>query len=637
MIEPGKVLGPFRIEHAIGSGAMGTVFRAVYSETGKPVAIKVIAMGLLVNESARARFEREGEILKQLRHPHIVRLFATGHYKKTPFIAMEYVEGESLDVALERRGRLTWEEVVRLGKQLCLALQHAHEKGIIHRDLKPSNLMILKDGTLKLTDFGIAKDTDVTALTGNNSTVGTAAYMSPEQCRGERNLTAKSDIYSLGVVFYELLTGEKPFDKESPVDMFLAHVNDPFERPSRKVLEIPPWLDTLVCQMLEKRPEHRPIDAAMVGKALDEVLEKIGEQRSAGLDFATARSIDRKVINTDEADREAARALRGGTAKKKYRKRGPRFYEKGWFVALSALAILAGIGGLSYWAFSAPNPEKLYRRAELALQSGAKERAREHLIRFHNAYPNRDDEQAQQMQEWLEAIEVDSLENGLHNRFRRKMESEHEPWKTAYAALTAENDGRFTDAQLNWKNLAERYGDAKSIEDQAWTWLCRKKLADLAGLSKVEADLKASLAQSEYKFGSDSERRSAEALRFEMFGDWPAAFDRWTKIREEYLPHLDSRPYVLLAVDKIRKPRDVTGDEPTRAFRIDLITRKLNEVELLMKEPVKKNMRTAHDICRDIQALYEQDGDPALTPLVQRATTRMKEIPRPPEPNKAQP
>src|SRR5919197_5571507 len=159
---------------------------------------------------------------------------------------MEYVEGESLDRVMARRGRMSWEEVVALGQQLCAALQHAHERGIIHRDLKPSNLMILKDGTVKLTDFGIAKDTDVTALTGANSTIGTAAYMSPEQCKGERSLTPKSDLYSLGVMFFELLTGKKPFVADSTVEMFLKHVHEQPPRPGKLVPELPAKLEALL-------------------------------------------------------------------------------------------------------------------------------------------------------------------------------------------------------------------------------------------------------------------------------------------------------------------------------------------------------------------------------------------------------
>src|SRR5438067_4055048 len=162
----GEQIGPFLVEQELGSGAMGTVYRAHYTEKGREqvVAIKIIALNLLGNETAVRRFIHEAEILKRLKHPNIVRLFGVGKYKKTPYFAMEYVEGESLDRVLERRDRFTWEEVVSLGRQVCAALEHAHAQGIVHRDLKPSNLMMLPDGTVKLTDFCIAKDQDLTAL-----------------------------------------------------------------------------------------------------------------------------------------------------------------------------------------------------------------------------------------------------------------------------------------------------------------------------------------------------------------------------------------------------------------------------------------------------------------------------------------
>ncbi len=231
----GQKVGPFQIENEIGSGAMGQVYLARYIKNGQKVAIKVMAAGLR-NATAQARFQREAEVLQQLNHPNIVRFYVVSEFEGAPYYAMEFVEGEPLDSLLERRGKLPWDDVVEIGKQICAALQHAHQQGIIHRDLKPSNLMIMKDGTVKLTDFGIAKDLDVAQLTATNNTVGTAAYMSPEQCRGERNLTHKSDLYSLGVVLYELLVGAKPFEAETTMDLFLRMSREASSGPRARCL-----------------------------------------------------------------------------------------------------------------------------------------------------------------------------------------------------------------------------------------------------------------------------------------------------------------------------------------------------------------------------------------------------------------
>src|SRR5262249_33914177 len=138
----------------------GTVYRAFDTKNERDVAVKILATGPAASPTTLARFEREAAILKKLNHPHIVRLYATGRLRDTPFYVMEFVEGESLESLLRRRGRFAWEEVVTFGQALCSALQHAHEHGIIHRDLKPANVMMTPDGTAKLTDFGIAKGLD---------------------------------------------------------------------------------------------------------------------------------------------------------------------------------------------------------------------------------------------------------------------------------------------------------------------------------------------------------------------------------------------------------------------------------------------------------------------------------------------
>ncbi|MFO0815360.1 MAG: serine/threonine-protein kinase [Gemmatales bacterium] len=357
----GQTIGPFKVEKELGSGAMGTVYRATFSkDDGKVrrVAIKVIAPGLGDNERIQARFEREADILKQLKHPNIVRLLATGKTQGRPFYAMEYIEGHALDHYLATKGRVHWEKVIELGKQICASLQHAHDHGIIHRDLKPSNLMVDRNGTLKLTDFGIAKDSDMSGLTSANSTVGTAAYMSPEQCRGERDLTPKSDLYALGIVFYELLTGRKPFTAENAMDMFIQHVSGTFERPARLVMDIPPWLDTLVCQLMEKKPEHRPADARTVSQALDEVKQRVESHKSLGAELAG------KVSRKGEGkDRQLAEEIVAGKKIKKRKEKARIELRKTLISAAGISALLIGVIFAIVFAMRGPSAEAMYATA----------------------------------------------------------------------------------------------------------------------------------------------------------------------------------------------------------------------------------------------------------------------------------
>jgi hypothetical protein len=360
----GTKIGPFEVEKELGSGAMGTVYRAVYSKTGQTVALKLIAPGLGSNPRVLARFEREASMLKELKHPNIVRLLGTGKHHGSPYFAMEFVDGETLEEILKRRGRLPWEEVVGIGKQIASALRVAHAQGIVHRDLKPANVMLTRAGVAKLTDFGIAKDMDATGLTSANCTVGTASYMSPEQCKGEREITHKSDLYSFGIMLYELLTGSKPFVAENVMDMFLQHVQGTCVRPAQRQLDIPVWLDNLVCQLMEKKPEQRPLDAAMVAQALEEVQTKIEALKSAGVDVAG--QVARRGKSSEE--RETARALVAGSKRKKLKKKKTRWDVIGLAAVLSAG--LVGIAFLIYLAVRPAGPEKLLQEAERLVSKG---------------------------------------------------------------------------------------------------------------------------------------------------------------------------------------------------------------------------------------------------------------------------
>jgi len=201
-------LGRYRVEGTLGQGGMAVVYLAQDEELDRPVAVKVLARHLAGDGSIRERFLREARLAARLSHPNVVRVFDAGATDdEQPFIVMEYVPGRTLADC----GKVSSDEAVRLGLQACAGLQHAHEAGLVHRDVKPGNLLLREDRVLKVADFGIARTADATRLTQLGTVLGTAAYLAPEQAAGEE-VTAAADIYSLGAVLYELLTGRLPYE-----------------------------------------------------------------------------------------------------------------------------------------------------------------------------------------------------------------------------------------------------------------------------------------------------------------------------------------------------------------------------------------------------------------------------------------
>jgi serine/threonine-protein kinase len=283
----GEKLGPLRIESKLGAGAMGVVYRATYEPTGEVVAVKLITGENAEKASAADRFVREAEILKQFRHPNIVRHIGTGYSetRNVRYYAMELVAGPTLEQVLESRGALPWRQVVEIGIQVGDALAYAHERNVIHRDLKPSNLMVTDKGQIKLTDFGIAKDLELTALTDTGRTLGTAAYMAPEQIRGRPRVSNKTDLYALGCVLYQLLTGRPPFEGKTPMILMHKHLEEPVPHPSVVATDIPRALDRLVVALLAKEIEDRPYDAAAVAHTLRELKAKVERKEAVPLVF----------------------------------------------------------------------------------------------------------------------------------------------------------------------------------------------------------------------------------------------------------------------------------------------------------------------------------------------------------------
>ena len=252
-----RMIGPFEIEKEVGVGGMGIVYLATYTKNQKRVALKLLTESVANKPKLLARFERECDILKKLNHPNIVRYYGGGSVRGKHFYAMEYMDAGSLERRMKRKGTLNWQQAVEVAKQVCAGLDHAHRHSVIHRDLKPGNLFLTRRGRLKLGDFGIAKDEDESGLTSQGKTVGTYAYMAPEQIVGKPKVSGATDLYALGIVLYEIMSGKCPFEADVAVDILFQHLEK--EPPSIRAIvpDCPKWLEQTILRLLEKKPEDR--------------------------------------------------------------------------------------------------------------------------------------------------------------------------------------------------------------------------------------------------------------------------------------------------------------------------------------------------------------------------------------------
>lgn len=257
MIAPGKTVGGrYKIKSHIGTGGMATVYLAQDLILERPVAVKVLRLDFHTNEAAMRRFQREAQSATQLVHPNIVSVYDVGEEDGTNYIVMEYVEGTDLKEYIRERGPLPPREAVRIMTQIVSAIELAHQNRIIHRDIKPQNILIDREGNVKITDFGIAIALSETSLTQTNTLLGSVHYLSPEQARGGM-ATIRSDIYALGIVLYELLVGEVPFEGESAVSIALKHFQEPLPRISQMLPTVPQSLENVVLKATAKEPLDR--------------------------------------------------------------------------------------------------------------------------------------------------------------------------------------------------------------------------------------------------------------------------------------------------------------------------------------------------------------------------------------------
>jgi serine/threonine-protein kinase len=265
MISPGVTLGGrYRLDERIAGGGMGDVWRGTDEVLGRTVAVKILLPALLDEPGFAERFRGEARTMATINHPGVVDVYDYGSDQQLAFLVMEYVEGDALSRTLSRVGRLTPARTMALVAQAADALQAAHANGIVHRDVKPGNLLVRPNGTLVLTDFGIARSALVGQLTVAGSVLGTASYISPEQASGAV-ATAASDVYALGVVAYQCLSGHRPFDGATPIEIAMKHVRDV---PRPLPADIPPSVRAIVERAMAKDPNARwPTASAMASVA----------------------------------------------------------------------------------------------------------------------------------------------------------------------------------------------------------------------------------------------------------------------------------------------------------------------------------------------------------------------------------
>jgi eukaryotic-like serine/threonine-protein kinase len=298
-----QLSGRYRLDAQIGAGGMSTVYRALDQTLERQVAIKLLHREIASDSDQLERFRREARAVAQLSHPHIVGVIDAGEDEGRPYIVFEYVEGETLKDRIRRMGRLPIDEAIAYAIEIARALGAAHARGIVHRDIKPQNVLVDEEGSAKVTDFGIARSLDEEGLTADGRVLGTTDYVSPEQALGH-DVDGQSDIYSLGVVLYEMLTGDVPFHGENQVSVAMKHVREDLPDVQAMRPEVSARLAAVLDRMTEKDLGMRHPDAAAVEYDLEDALAAEAARTGTSTGEATA------VLRTLPADARRRLPLR---------------------------------------------------------------------------------------------------------------------------------------------------------------------------------------------------------------------------------------------------------------------------------------------------------------------------------------
>ena len=317
----GQILGNrYELIEKVGGGGMALVYKARCKLLNRFVAVKILRPDFTNDEEFIKRFKIEAQAAASLSHPNIVSIYDVGNEEDIHYIVMEYIDGATLKEYIEEKGALDWKEAVNISIQICLAIKHAHENNIVHRDIKPHNILFTKEGMIKVTDFGIARAVTSSTITMVGGTIGSVHYFSPEQARGGFT-DEKSDIYSLGIVLYELLTGTLPFNGDTPVSVAIKHIQEEPEEPINMNSQIPIGVNDIVKKAIQKDQNSRYQKASDLLDDLYKVLDKPSTQffEETNIEDSPTVRVPALDENTSFADKSVSKKI-GDDMKRKKKK-----------------------------------------------------------------------------------------------------------------------------------------------------------------------------------------------------------------------------------------------------------------------------------------------------------------------------
>jgi serine/threonine protein kinase len=449
-------LGPFALEQPLG-GAHSSVFRAIHVEQGRSVVVRIFPLPFGVGEETKEKFLAEAHTLIKLQHQNIVSCLGGSIAKSQAYLAFEYIRGESLEKLLEKRARLSWEQVVEIGLQICAGLEYTHEHEIIHQALSTERIFITDNNVIKVNDLRLERHGGLNPPMA--LTAARVAYLSPEQVTPDSVLTERTDVYALGCILYQMLTGSVPFVSDNPKELARMHREDVAVRITGQVLDCPVWLDSLVHQMLQKDPNRRPYTMAAVRMALKETQVNMAQGR--GVAEHAVRGVSAIQVGQD---REEARSIlqrhndsNRRNERRRERENSPPFYESIWFLLLSLVAVVGGIA----FMMMPPSEGTMFRRGEklLALDEAPTSRRAidDHLRPMLKRFPN--GVYAEKAQQYVDDFDMATIERRMKLNLNLSRDPENP------------NELRLMDA---WKY--QIFGDKSRTRDLCQTFLDRAAL-----------------------------------------------------------------------------------------------------------------------------------------------------------------